>query len=40
MPLASRTGEVKYRIKGTPAYNLITTVSQVYQTATGTFNPN
>ena len=43
MPLASRTGEVRYRIKGTPgadAYNLITTVSQVYQTATGTFNPN
>lgn len=43
MPLASRTGEVKYRIKGNPgadAYNLITTVSQVYQTATGTFNPN
>lgn len=43
MPLASRTGEVKYRIKGKPgadAYNLITTVSQVYQTATGTFNPN
>lgn len=43
MSLASRTGEVKYRIKGNPgadAYNLITTVSQVYQTATGTFNPN
>lgn len=40
MPLASRTGEVKYRIKGTDAYNLITTVSQVCQTATGTFNPN
>lgn len=40
MSLASRTGEVKYRIKGTDAYNLITTVSQVYQTATGTFNPN
>lgn len=43
MPLASRTGEVKYRIKGDPgadAFFLVTSVSQVYQNMSGSFNPS
>lgn len=43
MPLASRTGEVKYRIKGDPgadAFSLVTSVSQVYQNMSGSFNPS
>ena len=38
MPLASRTGMVTYRIKD--AYYIVTSVSQVYQTSTGVFNPS
>lgn len=43
MPLASRTGEVKYRMKGEPgadAYMITTSVSQIYQNMSGSFNPS
>lgn len=43
MPLASRTGEVKYRMKGEPgadAYMITTSVSQIYQNMSGSFYPS
>lgn len=38
--LCTRTGEVKFRVKGDGAYYLVTSVSQIFQSTSGVFNPS